>query len=46
VGAMLPTIRACAPAMTIETLADCSHFIPMEVPELVRDRMRGLRKGS
>ena len=46
VGAMLPTIRACAPAMTIEPLAQCSHFIPMEVPELVRDRLRGLRKDS
>ena len=46
VGAMLPTIRACAPALAIESLPQCSHFIPMEEPALVRDRMRALRRGS
>jgi pimeloyl-ACP methyl ester carboxylesterase len=46
VGAMLPTIRACAPALVIEGLPQCSHFIPMEEPALVRDRMRALRRGS
>jgi pimeloyl-ACP methyl ester carboxylesterase len=46
VGRMLPTVRACAPALAIESLPQCSHFIPMEEPALVRDRMRALRRDS
>jgi hypothetical protein len=39
-------MRAGAPALAIESLPQCSHFIPMEEPALVRDRMRALRRGS
>jgi pimeloyl-ACP methyl ester carboxylesterase len=39
---MLPTIRACAPGITIETLQACTHFIPMEAPQTVREHLLAL----
>ena len=36
---LLPMIAQAAPAMAIETVAGCTHFVPMERPELVRERM-------
>lgn len=35
----LPTLRDCAPGMTLETIAGTTHFLPMERPELVIERM-------
>lgn len=35
----LPMLRECAPAVTYETVAGATHFVPMEQPELVRERM-------
>ena len=35
----LPVIRECAPAVAIETVPASTHFIPMERPEVVRERI-------
>lgn len=35
----LPMLRTWAPALTYETAAGSTHFVPMEQPELVCDRM-------
>lgn len=35
----LPDLRVHAPAVTFETAAGSTHFIPMEQPELIRERM-------
>ena len=39
-------IAQAAPAMTIETVAGCTHFVPMERPELVRERMIAMMNAS
>lgn len=41
----IPEFQACAPSLAIETVAGCTHFIPMERPELVRERMLALMGG-
>lgn len=38
----LPTLRAHAPALTYETVPGSTHFVPMEKPELIRERMLGM----
>jgi len=38
----LPALRECAPAVTFETVPGSTHFVPMERPELVRERMLAL----
>lgn len=38
----VPMLREYAPALKIEVVAGSSHFIPMERPELVRERVLGL----
>lgn len=42
---LLPMVRACAPAIAIETLTQYSHFVPMEDPALIRERMIALMHG-
>jgi pimeloyl-ACP methyl ester carboxylesterase len=42
VAAQLPRFRTCAPHAVIETVAGTTHFIPMERPELVRERIVAL----
>ena len=42
---MVPEVRACAPAARIETIPGSTHFLPMERPELVRERILGLLAG-
>ncbi len=36
---MLPVLRECAPSVEIEVVPASTHFLPMEQPELVRDRI-------
>jgi pimeloyl-ACP methyl ester carboxylesterase len=38
----IPMFAECAPALAVETVAGCTHFIPMEQPALVRERMLGM----
>jgi pimeloyl-ACP methyl ester carboxylesterase len=38
----LPMIAENAPSVEIETVPGSTHFIPMEQPALVRERMLGL----
>jgi pimeloyl-ACP methyl ester carboxylesterase len=42
---MVPVLRECAPAVEVEFVAGSTHFIPMERPELVRERMLALTGG-
>ena len=39
IGRELPVLRANAPALSVEAMPECTHFIPMEAPQQVRDRI-------
>ena len=39
---VLPLMRECAPALDIEVVPGSTHFLPMEQPALVRERILGL----
>lgn len=42
----IPMLHACAPTIAVEVVPGTSHFIPMEQPALVRERIEALLEAS
>jgi pimeloyl-ACP methyl ester carboxylesterase len=43
---VLPLLRECAPGVEVEIVPGSTHFLPMEQPELVRERILGLLRSA